>query len=311
MSGSIDVESIPGHGATFRFALPLKAADVQETKFAAPRLAGISVLLVAPASIAASLLARRLSRWGANVLLAPESTAAQDVSRQKWDAVIVDHALGVAVATKFAAAVGDNIARRIVLITPSERPHLAALKEAGFTGYLVKPVRAASLKTQLVGSDTFEAILAAPDASNTQSNTDHGEAPRRVKVLIAEDNEINSLLARSLLTKLGHWPITAANGQAALDAWKAARNAGAPFDLVLMDIRMPGLDGLEAARRIRAAEGDARGRTPIIALTANAFAEDREACLKAGMDGFLVKPLDREQLVGALNALPGAGQLAA
>ena len=89
-------------------------------------------------------------------------------------------------------------------------------------------------------------------------------------------------------------------------AWQAAQAAGTPYDLVLMDVQMPGIDGLEATRRIRAAEAErGSGRTPIIALTANAFAEDREACLAAGMDGFLVKPLDRERLADVLSEVPG------
>jgi CheY-like chemotaxis protein len=96
-----------------------------------------------------------------------------------------------------------------------------------------------------------------------------------------------------------------------LDAWRTACNAKAPFDLVLMDLHMPGIDGLEAARRIRAAEAETNHRTPIIALTANAFAEDREACLAAGMDGFLVKPLDREQLAALLKTIAKSKQMAA
>ena len=125
-------------------------------------------------------------------------------------------------------------------------------------------------------------------------------------------NEINALLARALVAKLGHRPTVAASGGAALDCWHAAQADGAPFDLVLMDMHMPDIDGIEAARRIRAAEADGRERkTPIFALTASAFAEDREACLGAGMDGFLVKPLDRERLAEALASVPHRTQLAA
>jgi CheY-like chemotaxis protein len=102
-----------------------------------------------------------------------------------------------------------------------------------------------------------------------------------------------------------------ATGEAAVAAWEAAQAAGTPYALVLMDVHMPGSDGIEAARRIRAAETE-RGarRTPIIALTANALDEDRDACLAAGMDGFLTKPLDREQLTAALAAV-SARRLAA
>ena len=124
-----------------------------------------------------------------------------------------------------------------------------------------------------------------------------------LSILVAEDNEINALLARALLLKLGHRPTMAANGAAAMDSWLAARAAGTPYDRVLMDLHMPGMDGLEATRRIRAIEAEQDGaRTPIIALTANASAEDRDACLAAGMDGFLIKPLDRERLAVALAA---------
>ena len=116
-------------------------------------------------------------------------------------------------------------------------------------------------------------------------------------------------MARALLTRLGHRPAIAGNGETAVDMWSAARAAGAPYDLVLMDVQMPGVDGLEACRRIRAAEAGAGRPTRIIALTANAQADDRAACLAAGMDGLLVKPLDRERLREALEA--AAARLAA
>ena len=120
-------------------------------------------------------------------------------------------------------------------------------------------------------------------------------------MLVAEDNDINALLIRSLLTRLDHSPEVAPDGAAAIECWLAAREAGKPYDLILMDVHMPDIDGLEAARRIRAIETESGcPRTRIIALTANAFDEDREACLAAGMDGFLVKPLDRERLVEVL-----------
>jgi CheY-like chemotaxis protein len=111
-----------------------------------------------------------------------------------------------------------------------------------------------------------------------------------------------ALLARHLLSRLGHRPVMAATGGDAVAAFIAARAAGAPFDLVLMDLHMPGMDGIEAARRMRAAETDGR-RTPIVALSADAFPESRGACLAAGMDGFVTKPLDRERLAAALAQL--------
>ena len=122
---------------------------------------------------------------------------------------------------------------------------------------------------------------------------------------MAEDNEINALLARHLMTRLGHRPVMAATGGEAVDAFVAALDTETPFDLVLIDLHMPGMDGIEAARRMRAAEPDDR-RTPIIALTADADPEMRDACLAAGMDGFVTKPLDRDRLNAALADLASA-----
>jgi CheY-like chemotaxis protein len=193
-------------------------------------------------------------------------------------------------------------AQRIVLVAPGERHRLPALKDAGFTGYLVKPVRAASLKARIASTASFENV---PSASETLRANAKTNGHSNLSILVAEDNEINALLVRSLLTKLGHRPAMVTDGAAALEAWRTANRDGAAFDLILMDMHMPDVDGLEAARRIRAAEtADSLPRTPIIALTANAFAEDREACLAAGMDGYLVKPLDRHNLATTLADLP-------
>jgi CheY-like chemotaxis protein len=131
-------------------------------------------------------------------------------------------------------------------------------------------------------------------------------------ILVAEDNEINALLMRSLLMRLGHHAVIATNGEEALESWLAAKSAGAPYDLVLMDIQMPQLDGIETTKRIRCLESGLPGRqTPILALTANTLVEDRYACFEAGMDGFLIKPLDREKLAEALAGLAASRHLAA
>jgi CheY-like chemotaxis protein len=235
------------------------------------------------------------------------------MAEQRWDAVVVDHSVGMEAAAEIAAAARDTIARRIILITPGERHRLAALKEAGFTGYLVKPVRAASLKAQLSAAPEFEAVIAAAEQNPSRpGGAVPDDAAPALAVLVAEDNDINALLTRSLLTRLGHRPEVAPDGAAAVEAWQAAQDSGSPYDLILMDVHMPGVDGIEAARRIRTAEAESgKPRTSIIALTANAFDEDREACLAAGMDGFLVKPLQRERLIDTLASLSGKASVAA
>jgi len=105
--------------------------------------------------------------------------------------------------------------------------------------------------------------------------------------------------------RLGHRPVITTDGGAALESWLAADSAGAPYDIVLMDVQMPRLDGIEATKRIRAHEAQRSSRrTTILALTANALVDDRYACFGAGMDGFLVKPLDRDKLTEALASIP-------
>jgi len=299
MAGSIAIESSPGQGSTFCVTVPLPRDGASaEPALAVPNLAGNDILIVASAAIEASLLARRLQRWGARTAIVPdEKVAAALFPERPWTAILADHALGTDVSAAlacFAAAVP----RRIVLVTPAMRSELASLKDAGFTGYLIKPVRAASLAARFASDDAFE-VAAAIEAAEAPSIA---PASNGLSILVAEDNEINALLARVLLKKLGHRPIIAASGTAAVECWRSARDAGVPFDRILMDLHMPGMDGLEAARRIRLIEAEDDGpRTPIIALTANASAEDRKDCLAAGMDGFLIKPLERERLIAALD----------
>jgi PAS domain S-box-containing protein len=302
MGGAIDVESAPDRGSTFRVTVPLlRAADAEDRPLPVPDLARQAILIVAPAAIEASLLARRLQRWGARTtIVSDETIAAAVLPEQPWSAIFVDLAPGT-VPSAACVHTGRAIARRIIMVTPAERGKLSALREAGFTGYLIKPVRAASLAARFLTADGFD-NGACVEPVETPDTTITGNG---LRILCAEDNEINALLIRALLEKLGHRPTMAASGAAAVECWRAAREAGTPFDRVLMDLHMPAMDGLEATRRIRGLETeDAASRTPIVALTANASAQDRDACLAAGMDGFLVKPLDRERLVAALIDAP-------
>jgi PAS domain S-box-containing protein len=299
MGGAIAVESAVGEGSTFRVTVPLPhAREADEPALAVPDLTGNDILIVASAAIEASLIARRLQRWGARTKIVPDhEVAAALLPEQLWSAVLVDHTLGTA-ASEALARMAAAIPRRLVLVTPAMRNELSTLKEAGFAGYLIKPVRAASLAARFSTDDAFDpgAAIELPEAPSVVLPSGG------LSILVAEDNEINALLARALLVKLGHSPTMATNGAAAIECWLAARAAGTPYDRVLMDLHMPGMDGIEA-------ETDAP-RTSIVALTANASTEDRDACLAAGMDGFLVKPLDRERLSAAL-AVSGRAALAA
>ncbi|ARQ02841.1 hypothetical protein CAK95_08800 [Pseudorhodoplanes sinuspersici] len=307
MQGRISVESVPGEGALFEVAVPLPAPDeADETKtFAAPALAGRTVMIVAPSSIEAPLIARRLTRWGARVAIAPnEAVAMALLPEQDWSAILIDHAVSAdAIGTLLAAT--RSVPCRLVTITPAARSELDGLKANGFTGYLVKPVRAASLAERMrLNSDGFAKLSDSLPTDAPHGRRDHSKG---LSILVAEDNEINALLTRALLQKLDHRPTVVASGDAAMDSFLAAHTAGEPFDLILMDLRMSGIDGLEATRRIRALEGASGARhTPIVALTANVSADIRDACMAAGMDNFLTKPLDREKLAAIVEIYPRA-----
>jgi PAS domain S-box-containing protein len=318
MGGRITLESKLGVGSTFEVAIPLAAADYSgQPAVTAPDLAGQSIMLVAPQCIESSLIARRLERWGGQTCVVSDVAVARALLPERtWHAVLLDYRIGAEQVELLAEAAKPFANQRIVMFTPAARHELQrAATSSALTGYLIKPLRAASLAARL----TTAAEISAPDlaAEALAEETNTAEAAQAVisrglSVLVAEDNEINALLMRSLLTRLGHQAVIATNGEAALESWLSAKSAGTPYDLVLMDIQMPALDGIETTRRIRAREAAQGGRkTPILALTANTLVEDRYACFEAGMDGFLIKPLDREKLADALAGLSAARHAAA
>ena len=316
MGGRITLESKPGVGSTFEVSVPLAAADgdAAAQRFTAPDLTGQSIMLVAPQSIEASLVARRLQRWGGQTCMVSDIGVAQALLPERsWHAILLDRALGASDVELLGEAARAHAMQRIVMFTPAARHELQPSPSSAFTGYLVKPLRAASLAARL----TTAPEIAAPNLAGDSLIEAAAEAPpivpaRGLSILVAEDNEINALLMRSLLTRLGHHAVITTNGEEALESWLAAKSAGAPYDLVLMDIQMPQLDGVETTKRIRSNEaGQPGGRTPILALTANTLVEDRYACFEAGMDGFLIKPLDREKLADALAGLAASRHIAA
>lgn len=300
MGGDIHVDSAPGKGSTFVLTLPFRAVGTPSDSYTAP-VAG-EALVLAAGPFEGAFLADQIRHAGGScrVVGTPEAALAE-LSRLPADLLVVDAAFGLETARR---VVQDSIAagckRHIVLLSPFERRSFGTPGEAGFDRYLVKPVRRRSLLALLRDWNGPEAARAAAgDATN------FAEPLAGRRILIAEDNDINALLAGRLIERLGGRPVRASTGREAL-TWLEASilPGGQPFDAILCDVRMPELDGLAVIRAWRALEAERqRVRLPALALTANAFTEDREACLSAGFDDFLPKPLDRERFVAILGVL--------
>ena len=311
MGGRISLESQPDIGSTFEVSVPLIAADGDQTSFPVPDLSGQSIMLVSPPSIEASMTTRRLQRWGGHACKVSDIDVAEALLPERsWHAVLIDHALGAANIERLGEAARLHATQRIVMFTPATRQELQPSADSALTGYLVKPLRAASLAARLTTAPEVSAPSLEPAID--PAGTPAAPSARGLSILVAEDNQINALLIRSLLSKLGHQAVITSDGNEALESWLSAKSAGTLYDLVLMDIQMPNLDGIETTKRIRSLEaGQPDRRTPILALTANTLVEDRYACFEAGMDGFLIKPLDREKLAEALAVLSSSRQIPA
>lgn len=275
MNGEVGVDTPAEGGAAFWFeaVLPIIPDDAADLP-----LDGHCIGVASPSAIVREAAARQIRASGGRVV----SGASIDdtlASIGPTDVLLVDSAL-----TSTAGAFKPPAGRRaIVLLAPDERGQIARYRRAGFAGYLIKPLRRASLVERVL-------IAAGGAIAAVQPSVDErvaAAASPGLRVLLVEDNPINALLARTLLTREGCVVEHAVCGRDALIA-----AAVGTFDLILMDMRMPGLSGVETAQRLR----DDGIETPIVALTANAFEDDRHACLTAGMNDFLVKPLSPDAL---------------
>ena len=287
MGGEIAVESAPGEGSTFTFTFRAEPQGL-ESVLGPEQPEERAGILCARASTRAMLgsLLRSLPMepvpW--------ESVEALRASGPDCDVLVCEEGLYDERVREVIAAAGTPV----VLLAAQPIAPGAALPP-GVVATLSKPVRRSELRRTLLAVLGLHSGESAPTAARLPS-----AAPKRpVRVLVAEDNPINQRVALLLLERLGHRADVVGNGVEAVEAVSSR-----PYDLVLMDVRMPEMDGIEATRRIRAEVP--RDRQPrVVALTANATVEDREACRKAGMDDFLSKPVRAPDLVRVLNDTKG------
>jgi signal transduction histidine kinase/CheY-like chemotaxis protein len=300
MEGSVWVESRGGGGSVFRVRLPLTVA-AESAQPALPEWHGKHVLVVSAAPFGADFLRESIAAAGGSATQAVDAAQAQALLRSDatYDAVLIDQDIGRddAVALAHAARLA-GVRESLIMLSPLERRQFGSPREAGFTGFLVKPVRARSLYQRL----SPRPASAAP--VETQGDIQSLILRPRLTVLVAEDNEINALLATRTLERFGCAAIWARDGRRALAAVaEGFAGTGPSFDLVLLDIRMPELDGLAVARAVRELE-QARSHMPplpMVAVSANVADGDRAAALAAGMDDCLAKPLDRVALLRWLD----------
>ncbi|MCJ2072404.1 ATP-binding protein [Methylobacterium sp. J-030] len=292
MGGRIEAASRVGRGTTFRVLLPLPEVVAIAPPEPLPRLDGQRCLIVADSPFQAPYLARCLSRAGAATVIVDTLESGLDaLSGAAFDAMLADRALGDAAVRQLAdAARACGVGCSLVLLSPFDRRGFGAPGAAGFDGYLIKPVRERSLIERLKAPPATAEIQAIPPAALPRAGAG-------MRVLLAEDNPINALLATRALERLGAEVVHAVDGLAALEQL----DANGPFDLALIDVRMPRLDGHETARRIRATESAGTGRLHLVALTANVGSEDEAAARAAGFDGFLAKPLNLKLLPALLE----------
>lgn len=295
MGGSVGVEGREGGGSLFRVRLPLEASEATETA-ALPDWRGKRVLVVSGAPFGAGFLRESIRAAGGDALVASDVEEARALLRDpaSCDAALIDQEIGRTEAIALAAeARRAGVADCLIMLSPLERRQFGSPREAGFTGFLVKPVRARSLYQRLSPRPVLSAVAAEPAATPSPPSRP------RLSVLVAEDNEINALLATRTLERFGCAAVWAPDGSRALAAIEAAFAGDGPcFDIVLLDIRMPGMDGLAVARAVRSREKEGPGRAPLplVAVSANVSDGDRAAALAAGMDDCLAKPLERAAL---------------
>ena len=298
MGGTISVESKEGSGSTFTISLAVDTAAVPSRislDDALPQLAGKRVLVVDDNATNREVVARHVQSWGMEPVAVerPSEALAQVAAGEQFDIAVLDLVMpeldGIALAREIRRY-RDEGELPLVLLTSLGRLSKAQSSEA-FTVQLAKPVKASQLYNALVKA--LAEHVDQPAAGEPVPETGR-PASSSLRILLAEDNAVNQKVALRLLDRLGYHADVATNGREAVEALERQT-----YDVVLMDVQMPELDGLDATRLIRERWPEARPR--IIAMTANAMAEDREACFAAGMDDYVAKPIRPEEMAQALR----------
>ena len=310
MGGRIGVDSTPGEGSRFWFDLPLAIATDRPPSFVArPDLAELRALVVDDNAINRRVLVEMLSRWGmhpeavASPLQALEVASQRAAGGEPFDVALLDYHMpemdGIELARRLSTSPATSGIRLVMLTSAASRREATEASEAGVLGYVTKPIRRAAVYTLLINAMGID----RPTAS---AGPLVEALEQTARVLVVEDNPVNQRITAHLLDKYGHRVDVAGDGREGLDMLAAA-----PYDIVLMDVQMPEMDGWEATLALREREADGSRRTPVVGLTAAATRDDVERCFAAGMDDVVTKPVREEDLIAAVarwttGAAPGS-----
>jgi signal transduction histidine kinase/DNA-binding response OmpR family regulator len=312
MGGRVGLTSEPGKGSVFDFTARfwVRSAATTPESVAVTSLSNLRVLVVDDNATNRRILDGILHNWGMRPTLAASGSEALRIlsgtegSTEPFALILTDSRMpemdGFQLVDRIRQLPSVEAATVLMLSSVHSAEDMARSRELGLSSYLTKPVRRSTLLSAIT-----EALLGSP----YQRNTDRTPATvpargRSLRVLVAEDNAVNQKLAWSILHRAGHTVVAVPNGREAVDAVSRER-----FDAVLMDVQMPVMGGFEATRLIRDLEAGSGKRTPIIAVTARAMKGDREACLEAGMDGFVPKPIQSARLLEAVELLASGLQM--
>jgi signal transduction histidine kinase/DNA-binding response OmpR family regulator len=314
MGGEMDVESQPGSGSTFWFTARFEKRPESATRSAvAPRfnLRGLRVLIVDDNTTNREILHRQVLSWGMRNGMAGDAPSALEALREAaqndapYDLAVIDVHMPGMDGIELTHAIKDDPALsaiRLVLLTSIGDDIGEEARRAGAVVWLTKPVRQSQLYDTLatvMGGQTGEEDSASRRSGSsevTPSDVAQSAGRPRGRVLLAEDNAVNQMVAVRMLEKLGYRADVAANGLEALEVLSRG-----PYGAVLMDVQMPEMDGYEATAEIRRREQGSERHTPVIAMTANAMQGDREKAIEAGMDDYVSKPVKLEALAEVLE----------